>query len=77
MAVHYRQGKRSNRRDRGGRYPSGSAARVVIGVVPIELRVIEEQFDALLVGFVGELLERIFGIRRALTISSRKFWNRT
>ena len=46
--------------------PSGATAGVIIGVVPIKLRIIEKEFDALLVCFVGELLERILAVRRAL-----------
>jgi hypothetical protein len=46
--------------------PCGAAAREVVGVVPIELRIVEEELDALAVGFVGEHLEGIFLVRGAL-----------
>ena len=46
--------------------PVGGAARIVVGIVPIELRIIEEELDALAVALVGEHLQRIFLVRRAL-----------
>src|SRR5215813_8187781 len=40
--------------------PVGGASRIIVGIVPIELRIIEEQLDALAVAFVGEHLQRVF-----------------
>jgi len=45
--------------------PVGGAARIIIGIVPVELGVIEEELHALAMAFVGEHFERIFLVRRA------------
>ena len=44
---------------------AGAAARKVIGVMPVELRVVEEQLEALLSALLGERLEDIFLVRRS------------
>src|SRR5262249_12617773 len=46
--------------------PGGAAARVVVRVMPVKLRIIEEELDALTVGFIGEHLERILPVGSAL-----------
>src|SRR5262245_48893060 len=44
----------------------GFSARIVVRVVPVKLRVIEEQFYALAMTFVGQHLQRISGVGSAL-----------
>src|SRR5579859_3630471 len=46
--------------------PASNAARVVVRIMPVELRIIEEELEALTVAFIGEHFERIFLIGRAL-----------
>ena len=45
---------------------SGAAAREVVGVMPVELRVVEEQLDPLLAALLGQLLEHVALVGRAL-----------
>src|SRR5262245_65893021 len=42
----------------GGR--SGSPAREIVGMMPIELRIIKEEIDSLLMAFVGEHIQIVF-----------------
>ncbi len=46
--------------------PVGDAAWIIVGIVPVELRIIEEQFDALAVTFIGQHLQRVLLVGRAL-----------
>src|SRR5215472_8831209 len=45
--------------------PVRGTARKVVRIVPVELRIIEEELDALMVAFVGEHFQRIFSIGRS------------
>ena len=45
---------------------AGPAAREVVGVVPVELRVVEEELDALLVAGVGQHLQHVLPVGRAV-----------
>ena len=51
---------------RPARGVAGGPAREVIAMVPIELRVVEEELDSLLVAFIGEELEDVALIGRPL-----------
>src|SRR5438046_1038698 len=42
------------------------AAREIIRVMPVELRIIKEELDPLAMALVGEHLERVFPVRSAL-----------
>src|SRR5438067_12080711 len=46
--------------------PTGDAAGIVVGIVPIELRIIKEELDALAVTFVSQHLQRILLVGSAL-----------
>ena len=46
--------------------PIGCAARIVIRIVPVELRIIEEELDALAMALLRQHLQRILLVRRAL-----------
>ena len=45
---------------------AGAAARVIVRVVPVELRVVEEQLQALLAAFLGERFQHVLLVRRPI-----------
>src|SRR5262249_37287463 len=45
---------------------TGLAPRIVVGMVPVELRVIKKELDSLLAALVGQLFKGIFSIRSGI-----------
>ena len=47
-------------------FPIRGSAGIVVGIVPVQLRVIEKQLDSLAVGLFREHLQRVLPVWRAL-----------